>query len=261
MPTEKILDWLKKTGFPLEMGAAAEFRRAGFDVKQSSTYADPQSDKGREIDVLATDPDIFGVIDISFVVECKASPKPWVVFTSEDALSNYNRLFAFAVSSDAARKVLTGRAGRGFGALAQYIDRPTRGGYGFRQAFGKDSDPAHSAAVSVLNACHGISEDREGIPRLAFAFPVIVVDSALFECSLDKAGADVSLREVDQSDFLFSVHIPQQVGCCIRVVRRNCLSTFTGWAKNLANAIRAELKPEEEMAFAAISRANPEGPV
>lgn len=95
MLVKQITDWLNKTGFPLEMEAASAFRDAGFDVRQSATYADPQSDKGREIDVLAMDPDLIGIIDISFVVECKSSTKPWVVFTSDDALRNYNRLFAF----------------------------------------------------------------------------------------------------------------------------------------------------------------------
>jgi len=92
--TEKIIEWLKTTGFPLEMEAASAFRAAGFDVRQSATFPDPQSDKGREIDVLAQDPDIIGVIEISFVIECKSSSKPWVVFTSDDALSGYNKLLA-----------------------------------------------------------------------------------------------------------------------------------------------------------------------
>ena len=88
MLDNKVLEWIKKTGFPLEMQAASAFRAAGFEVRQSYTYPDPQSDKGREIDVLAQDPDWIGVIEVSFVLECKASSKPWVVLTSEDALAN-----------------------------------------------------------------------------------------------------------------------------------------------------------------------------
>lgn len=98
MESTKVLEWLQKTGFPLEMYAASTFRGAGFDVRQSATYADPDCAKGREIDVLAQDPDVLGLVEISFVVECKASLNPWVVLTSDDALSNYNRLFAFAIT-------------------------------------------------------------------------------------------------------------------------------------------------------------------
>jgi hypothetical protein len=87
MSREQVLKWLNETGFPLEMTAASAFRQAGFEVQQSATYVDLQSEKGREIDVLASDPDLIGFIDLSVVVECKSSTKPWVVLTSNDALA------------------------------------------------------------------------------------------------------------------------------------------------------------------------------
>lgn len=249
MLPEKIIEWLKTTGFPLEMEAASAFRKAGFDVRQSATFPDPQSDKGREIDVLAEDPDYLGVIEISFIIECKSSSKPWVVFTSDDALSNYNRLFAFGVTSSAARSVLADRF-TDLPLLSPYIKRPQRGGYGFRQALGKESDPAYTAAIGVLKACHGVAQDRSSgsIPRFAFAFPVIVIDSPLFECSLMESG-ELDLKEVKSSEFLFSAHIPDHIGCCIKVITKENLSAFAGWAKKLAGIIREELKNEEANAF------------
>ena len=250
MATEKVLEWLQKTGFPLEMYAASVFRSAGFDVRQSFTYSDPESAKGREIDVLVQDPDWFGVIEISFVVECKASPNPWVVLTSEDALSNYNCLFAFAITSAAARQALIAKGFATFGALDPYIKRPSHGGYGFRQAFGKDNDPAYAAAIGALKACAGLARDRtsSNIPRLAFVFPIIVVDAPLFECALAEDG-ELRLTEVEQSEFLFSAYVPEHVGTCIKVVTKGQLPEFARWAKQLANRIREELKHEEERVF------------
>lgn len=248
MLIEKVLEWLNSTGFPLEMEAASAFRTAGFDVRQSAVFPDSQSDKGREIDVLAQDPDLIGVIEISFVVECKSSSNPWVVFTSEDALSGYNRLLAFAMTSGAAKDALAKRIGKGL--WESYISRSERGGYGFRQALRKDSDPAYTAAIGALKACHGIAQDRvsSSIPRLAFAFPVIVVDSPLFECSR-KSNGELELVEVSNSEFLFSAHIPEYVGCCMKVVTKEYLPTYAKWAKDLANAIRKELQEEEVNAF------------
>lgn len=249
MLTEKIIEWLQTTGFPLEMEAASAFRAAGFDVRQSSTFPDPQSDKGREIDVLAQDPDFVGVIEISFVIECKSSSKPWVVFTSDDALPGYNRLFAFGVTSEAARKVLARRI-TSLPLLGPYIKRPERGGYGFRQALGKEPDPAYTAAMGALKACHGVAQDRisSSIPRFAFAFPVIVIDSPLFECSRKQDG-ELKLTEVSNSEFLFSAHIPDHIGCCIKVITKEHLPDFAKWAKQLANVIRQELNDEEEKVF------------
>ncbi|MBI2313502.1 MAG: hypothetical protein HYU77_13465 [Betaproteobacteria bacterium] len=249
MLTDKFIEWLQSTGFPLEMEAASAFRTAGFDVRQSSTFPDPQSDKGREIDVLAQDPDFFGVIEIAFVIECKSSSKPWVVFTSDDALSGYNRLFAFSVMSQAARNALAERFAQ-LSVLGPYIKRPERGGYGFRQALGKEADPAYTAAMAALKACHGVAKDRtsSSIPRLAFAFPVIVVDSPLFECSRAQDGK-LELTGVSNSEFLFSAYIPEHIGCCVKVITREHLPEFATSAKMLANAIREDLKDEEDRVF------------
>ena len=98
----KIKDWLEGQGFSLEMQAASAFRAAGFEVRQSSYYSDSETGKGREIDVVARDPDTLGVVDITFIVECKSTKKPWVILCSPDVLAGYNRLFAFGVLSEKA---------------------------------------------------------------------------------------------------------------------------------------------------------------
>lgn len=252
----KVLDWLTTTGFPLEMEAASAFRGAGFDVRQSSTYADPQTDKGREIDVLATDPDWLGLVEIAFVLECKSSSKPWVVLTSDDALAGYNRLFAFGLLSGAARREIADRL-LDLGGMKQLLERPDRGGYGFRQALAKESDPAYTAAMGALKACHDLAQDRVNstIPKLAFAFPVIVVDSSLFECSLGTNG-ELALKEVQFSEFLFSAYIPTSVGCCVKVVTRQYLTAFAAEAKQLADAIRTEFRDLEPKYFPSLNATN-----
>ncbi len=230
------------------MEAAFAFREAGFFVRQSAVLPDPQSDKGREIDVLANDPDLIGVIDISFVVECKSSQNPWVVFTSEDAFSLYNRVHAFAMTSGAAKRALSERCGNDW--WKKWIDRSEHGGYGFRQALRKEADPAYAAAIGAVKACHGIAQDRSSssIPLLAFAFPVIVVDSPLFECSRNSDGT-LKLAEVPISEFLFSAHIPENIGCSVKVVTRAHLPIFAKWARELTSAIRDEFQDEEDSAF------------
>jgi hypothetical protein len=251
MLDNKVLEWIKKTGFPLEMQAASAFRAAGFEIRQSYTYPDPQSDKGREIDVLAQDPDPnrIGIIEIFFVLECKASTKPWVVLTSENALANYNQIFAFAVTSEAASKVLADQIFDDL-QIPSYLKRPSKCGYGFRQALGNNNDIAYGAAISAIKACRGITQDSlsSKIPRLSFAFPAIVVDSPLFECSLEDSG-ELRLQEVEESEFLCSAHIPDEAGCCIRIIKKENLPNFATKAKQLANEIRESLKKEESAAL------------
>ena len=156
---------------------------------------------------------------------------------------------AFAITSEAARKAIIENSGEE-GHIESYLQRPSRCGYGFRQALGKNNDVAYAAAIGALKACRGIAKDRESstIPRLAFAFPVIVVDSPLFECSLEGDG-ELHLQEVKESEFLFSAHIPDEVGCCVKVIRKERLVKFATDAKQIANTIRESLKDQEDAAF------------
>lgn len=249
MSIEKVREWLNKSGFPLEMAAAASFRAAGFEVRQSHTYQDPQMDKGREIDVFAKWPDFLGVVDISFVIECKSSAQPWVVLKSNEASANVGPLHAFAVMSPDAVEGLASRIGR-LGALSLFFGKTPNCGYGFRQAFGRDSDPAYVAAVSAFKAAAGVAGGRiaDSIPRLAFCFPVIVVDAPLYEVSLASNG-ELELSEVEFSEFAFSVWIPQLISTVCKVVTKPYLDSFSKEAALLADAIRFEFKSEERKAL------------
>lgn len=77
--SKKIADWLERTGLPLELDAVSRLQAAGFVVEHSPVFADPQSEKGREIDVVASTRDPLGLLYLFVVAECKATPNPWVV--------------------------------------------------------------------------------------------------------------------------------------------------------------------------------------
>lgn len=80
----KVLDWLKKQGYSLEMRVAQTFKQVGFEVSHFENYLDPESNDLREIDVVASIKHQVGEIDISarLFVECKYLRKPWVIFIS-----------------------------------------------------------------------------------------------------------------------------------------------------------------------------------
>ncbi|MBX7228759.1 MAG: hypothetical protein K1X48_04015 [Burkholderiaceae bacterium] len=246
--TARIHDWLVGTGFPLEMCAASAFRSVGFEVRQASTYSDPQTDKGREIDVLAVDPDIYGFVEISIVIECKASTSPWVALVSDDTLVGYNRLHAMGVSSSAGKSAVFAQVAKTQGKRKpKALELSDRCGYGLRQAFSKDHDPAYAACVNVLKACAAIASDRAAAhaPRLAFAFPVLVVDSPIFECELTE-NDQLSLKEVSSTSVLFSSYLPEPVSSCIRIVRSTSIERTATELKATVDDLRSFLGPEQE---------------
>ena len=251
MLANKVKDWMTKTGFPLEMSVASAFRKSGFEIRQSLSYLDELTKKGREIDVLAVDPDPIGIIDIAFVMECKASKKPWVVLTSEDTLSGVSRVHTFAITSSYSKEILIKRALEStLGKISKLMHLPSHGGYDFRQALGGNNDPAYSAAIGVIKACLGFNQLSVGKleKKLTFYFPVIVVDSPLFECYLNKSD-EIQLKEVKETKFLFNGYLPDNTTTNITVVHKSQLEKFGIKARELATVLRSELEQEQNELF------------
>lgn len=245
---DSVRQWLETQGFPLEMKVAAAFRHAGFEVRQSSHYMDPETGKGREIDVLATDPDFRGVVEIHFAIECKSSKKTWVLLASEHTLEKYNRFFAFGRLT---KETIAAFADRLY--ETEFLDhlpwlrKDGITGYSFRQAFAEKPDLAYSAAISAAKACEYLvqsPEDRYVAPFI-LAFPVIVIDAPLIQCWLASDG-QLQLQDVDQGEFLFFARIPNFFGSCIRVVTSKQLPNFAQEAKKAAQQFRMVLKAEEQ---------------
>lgn len=251
MLEEKVLKWLKSTGFPLEMAAANAFRAEGFQIRQSSTYTDPETEKSREMDILAVDQDWIGAIQISYVLECKSSSKPWIVLTSEDAWAAFNRLSMFAVMSKQALNCLAERITDS--AIQAHIERPSFGGYGLRHALSDGGDTAYTAACSVIKASMSVAfkDQKSEVSSAAFVFPVIVVDTPIFECSLRDDG-ELELREVRESDFLFGMGAPRPIATCIKIVTKDELPVFAQRARRTANQLRIDLKMEEQGILASL---------
>ena len=242
---EDVRAWLATQGFPLEMRTASAFRKAGFEVRQSVLYRDAETGKSREIDILAIHPDPRGIIRIYFVIECKATKKPWVLLCSTHALDGYNRLFAFAVSSHEAKVALGDRLPE-FIAERPWLRKAGLTGYSLRQAF-SENDLAYAAALGLAKATHDlVDREKENYSaKLCFAFPIIVVETPLIRCVLAEDG-EVLLEEVDQGEFLFHADPPKDFGTCIRVVTAKSLVAFAIEAKQVAEQLRVDLKNEEE---------------
>ena len=241
--SQRLREWLEKSGYPLEMETASALRGAGFDITPSYIYTDQETGKGREIDVLATTHDRIGLLHVAFLIECKSSSHPWIIFKSKDSESSYSPLSALGLYSDTARAAAS-RLVTSSNAIRWFTYRSDRCGYGLRQAFGGENDSAFAASVSVIKATSAIlSLPRLASPRIVFAFPIIVVDAPIFECTLsDKKELDLS--QVEQSSFTFSQHTPNQTPCVIRVVHKAALNHFASFAREFSDSLKNELQPE-----------------
>ena len=51
---DRVKDWLKREGYPLEMRCARCFESEGFNISLGEYFNDPATDKRREIDIIST---------------------------------------------------------------------------------------------------------------------------------------------------------------------------------------------------------------
>jgi hypothetical protein len=184
---DKLLEWLTKQGYPLEMRVASVFRKeTKFDVRQSWHYSDPETAVSREIDLVCTDSEVLGLAAIHFAISCKAGTKPWILFTSPHTMDNYNRLFRFAVSSREARGaiadavLLKSENGEPARPPLTWFWDDTATAYTIAQAFTDNTDVPFAATLSAVKAaiyCCQSSPQHNSAPRFSVCFPVVVTSA------------------------------------------------------------------------------------
>jgi hypothetical protein len=213
---DALRTWLHRSGYPLEFRVAAAFREAGFTVYQGVHYPaeNPEAVGARDIDVLAvreefTQKHPMTRSSVIFVVECKTSPVPWVLFRSNaeggkweavgslrmNAVSDLDVLGALDLEQDPWALRMPANAAFGAAAVAG------KGRVGVQDGGGSDSGPGRSsqrdfafdAIRQVVSAADGIlHESPAHIPSVAI--PVVVVSARLYALSF--AGETEEIIEV-----------------------------------------------------------------
>ena len=187
---EKILKWLEKQGYPLEMFVSQRFRENIFSVSQSIYYYDYELNINREIDVLAHK-GIFidgEFASIEYIIECKSSDKPWLLFSTkrdnpydpiiESEKYCYNNtaipIIVHLSSQDLVNKL-----------YPFYFNFPNIG-YGLTQAFTSGNDLAYKAITSLSKYCESSKISSEGINyhKSKIIIPILVIDNQLYEITL-----------------------------------------------------------------------------
>lgn len=240
---DRVHEWLEKSGYPLEMEVAAVLYAEGFSITPSYIYTDDDSGKNREIDILATKSDKVGFSHVGFIIECKSTPNPWVVFKSKDASSYANTLVGLNLHTETANSAIE-RLRSKPSNVKWRLQRRDDFGYGLRETSSGQNDSAYSICTSLIKASRSwLSSPRVASPRVAFAFPILVVDSPVFECSLND-DHKIILNEVRESMFVFSPQISGHSSCLIRIVNKSLLKQFSTYSSGLAADVHEELDHE-----------------
>lgn len=254
---EKVLSWLKEQGYPLEMRVASLFRQhSHLDTRQSWHYIDLETTTSREIDVVVTGSEPYGYFAVHFAVECKASTKPWVLFTSKHTTANFNRLSAFAIASRDARAVLGSAFTELDGSASTLKKLPwfwehDAVGYALAQAFDGKSDTPYAATLSAVKAawsCAVNSPQHNQAPRFTLCFPIVVTTSPLFNCQLGEDGG-VNLVEIDSGFLFFQQRIHGLTPTRIAIVSAAGLTAYVGQCAVVFDELKTIFEPAVAKAY------------
>lgn len=201
---QKILSYLKDTGYPLELEAASALESLGWSVSTSPIYLDPDEGKYREYDVSGVrvwrvdssspiDPTVLlsgHAFAYVLCVECKRSGKPWVFFTRPAGVTRTKIQYSSTIKNlityfDSPSTVLN----ESILVESMWYFGASHRSRNFVEAFKTESQPSqiYSALNQVVKATRYQREQYDQPPTKnisACLFPVIVLDGEMFEAQL-----------------------------------------------------------------------------
>lgn len=260
---KKIINDIKKTGFPLELEISKQFTTRGWSVSHSSYYIDRDEHKGREIDLI-TDihkSEFIGKnkeyleVNFSLIIEIKqANEKPWVIFQTKASrfewVSGFPRIFkseGFKIKKHEIARILAKYGSQN----KEYLGRS------FYEAFtgngGRDDIfKALSGTVKALNHFHescSVHEANGNGDRLLYLYePVVVIKGKLFEATLND-NLELNINEVDYSQVNFNYLSPnyEERRYVVHIVTSNQLTNFIEVKKQSLKNIFLALKEQEKL--------------
>jgi hypothetical protein len=233
---QRVSGWLSKEGYPLEFATAAEWRRAGFHVRQGEYISDSDGGEPREVDVNAalTVHVRDSILRTHHLIECKWSrDKPWVLFAGAGGMAQ-SAMITQGIASRTGSVLLWARAGDAELHKLPMFEAPPSPAFGGRQAFGDKNDTFYHALQGVVAKASLLAKryDRKAekidslLKAAVVVYPVVVVDGVLLEASYDSDGGQLRLREVPQMRLHWRGAASWQLHATLDIVAASALAEF-----------------------------------
>jgi hypothetical protein len=233
---QRITEWIKTQGFPLEMRVAQAFELKGISADHTRVYMDPDEGVMREIDIVAYFDQ--GDLNLHVIVECKVSvDKPWIIFSTGRPMFVPQRSILTLAHTPKAVSRLKGVVD------PVVYDSPLlrlegRHGYNLVQAF-KDTksskDLAFAALRTVTKAAVVTARDIGKAGHVVSYLPAIVVEGQLFECYMENG--ELAVKLIERGKLL--VRRQDHVGnvLLVHVVTANSVGSFVDDCLTTADAL------------------------
>jgi hypothetical protein len=255
--TTGVIDWLNSSGATVELFAARTLSMNGLDVIQGLYLRDPETpETAREIDVIGTREvqlvDL-GVIAAYLVMECKYTPKPWVIVRGrpeyESSVPNFDRITTRFGREwlDSARTHPAINEGHAFRqeprpghalVTAHVADEAATAATA--KANKNNQDSAYAAIMGATKAARAWADflterdHQQGGTTFGVVFPVVVVRGPLYEAWLD--GDQITARPITSGQVYWN-HPSITHPVIVDVVTDKHLGEFTRRFRETAEAL------------------------
>lgn len=203
----KILKWMEKEGYPLELKASKILRDMDFEVGQSIFYLDNETNTAREIDIVAYKYYKInnGWVTFAFVIECKSSKdKPWIAFTAKEERLYDTDFIIHRNANSKGKTFLNNKVNDKKLAELDLFKIGARTAFNLTRAFTDGIDVTYKATISTMKATSALVEKANKSHNVyRFFFPIILIDSKLFDCNLDEEN-QLNLDEITNVDLVIS---------------------------------------------------------
>ena len=254
---QKVLNWLTKSGHPLEIRVADEFRKASFGVCEGEFVQDGVGESPREIDVAASIDWTPGTrVRIEHVIECKSSvEKPWIVLTSKHKALRPSATIAQTIAS---RRGLTARRNyaRTHG-ISEIEDlslyrRQLRSGYAVQTAFRKNGAicEVYSAVKQVVSAAVATKNEYDRDPGpdwFVMIFPVLVTAAPLFEAYYDYDAEQLKVERVLEARLYWLGHRDWRMHAVVSIVSADHIEAFAADRRKASRSLLKWLRAASEV--------------
>ena len=253
---KRIKNWIFKNGYPFEMKVASLFQKKDFKITQSILYKDSDTNKYRELDIIAYYGKLVNGVsfNFSFVIECKKSTdKPWLVFKNDKLINSKLDRFKPIATKNAEILFKNSKVNNNnqFNNLFPNINNA---GYNVVIAFRDNKDVAYSSSLSLLKACNYIRDkfNTSNLRQCNFYIPLIVIEGELYDARLSPE-EEIDFELVKSSTFMNTKIFNDEDSTTITIASSNKLNFFIDNLKNSIDLFFELYKKEIEE----VSLANP----
>lgn len=205
--TEKIAEFLDKTGFPLEVDCIRMLSSRNWMVAKGLAYRDPDEPSLRELDIAAWTTRVYAykplrMAVVRLMIECKKSERPWIFFTHPEGAVDLRSHIKHVSSMGELFATEAMGLGRPDAQLAKW-QHPYSGEVGQAKTYveynprrkGEPSAPdirsglmtAVKSVADEMSRLGGAMDEHTG-GFAVFYFPVVVLRGHLFEARPDEHG-------------------------------------------------------------------------